>query len=56
MASPPFQICFSGRDDPRDCIIIGNDTKPVYFEFETQYLSPSTVRTTVSVVCQEALA
>ncbi|KAJ8597905.1 hypothetical protein M405DRAFT_2050 [Rhizopogon salebrosus TDB-379] len=48
MASPPFQICFSGRDDPRDCIIIGNDTKPVYFEFETQYLSPSTVRTTIS--------
>jgi len=50
MASPPFEIYFTGRDDPRDCIIIGEDTKPVFFEFDTQYSSPSTVRTTVSIV------
>ncbi|OJA13723.1 hypothetical protein AZE42_02946 [Rhizopogon vesiculosus] len=48
MASPPFEIYFTGRDDPRDCIIIGEDMQPVFFEFETQCLSPSTVRTTIS--------
>ncbi|KAG1756480.1 uncharacterized protein EDB91DRAFT_1325517 [Suillus paluster] len=49
MASFSFEIYFTGRDDPRDgCIVIGEDTKPVFFEFETQYLSPSTARTTIS--------
>lgn len=48
-----FEIYFTGRDDPRNgCIVIGEDTKPVFFEFETQYLSPSSARTTVSVVFQ----
>ncbi|KAG1782780.1 hypothetical protein EV702DRAFT_1176955 [Suillus placidus] len=32
-----FEIYFTGRDDPRNgCIVIGEDTKPVFFEFETQ--------------------
>ncbi|KAG2157399.1 hypothetical protein DEU56DRAFT_764440 [Suillus clintonianus] len=49
MARPSFEIYFTGRDDPRDgCIVIGEDTKPVFFEFETQYMSPSTARTTIS--------
>ncbi|KAG0705016.1 hypothetical protein DFH29DRAFT_908421 [Suillus ampliporus] len=49
MANPSFEIYFTGRDDPRDgCIVIGEDTKPVFFEFETQYLSPSAARTTIS--------
>ncbi|KAG1877808.1 hypothetical protein DFJ58DRAFT_7429 [Suillus subalutaceus] len=44
-----FEIFFTGRDDPRNgCIVIGEDTKPVFFEFETQYLSPSSARTTIS--------
>ncbi|KAG2349602.1 hypothetical protein BDR05DRAFT_1055243 [Suillus weaverae] len=44
-----FEIYFTGRDDPRNgCIVIGEDTKPVFFEFETQYLSPSSARTTIS--------
>ncbi|KAF5358056.1 hypothetical protein D9756_001910 [Leucocoprinus leucothites] len=31
-----FQLFFTGRDDPRSCMLIGEDTKPVYLSFETQ--------------------
>lgn len=45
-----FQLCFTGRDDPRDeCMVMGEDAKPVFFEFETAMLSPFTTRTTVRV-------
>lgn len=50
MSSFEFVIYFSGRDDPRDgCIVIGEDTKPVFFEFETAVVPPSSTRTTVRV-------
>lgn len=43
-----FKVYFSGRDDPRDaCIVIGEDTKPVFFEFETAVVAPCLTRTTV---------
>ncbi|KAH0827011.1 hypothetical protein J3R83DRAFT_4680 [Lanmaoa asiatica] len=43
-----FEIFFTGRDDPRDgCMIIGEDTRPVFFEFETALLPSSTTRTTI---------
>ncbi|KAF8959076.1 hypothetical protein BDZ97DRAFT_1906324 [Flammula alnicola] len=35
MASTTYDLFFTGRDDPRSCVIIGEDTKPVYFCFET---------------------
>ncbi|KAF9477379.1 hypothetical protein BDN70DRAFT_881284 [Pholiota conissans] len=35
MASITYDLFFTGRDDPRSCVIIGEDTKPVYFCFET---------------------
>ncbi|KAF8894696.1 hypothetical protein BD779DRAFT_1669166 [Infundibulicybe gibba] len=35
MPSPTYDLFFTGRDDPRCCVIIGEDTKPVYFSFET---------------------
>ncbi|KXN82571.1 hypothetical protein AN958_02422 [Leucoagaricus sp. SymC.cos] len=31
-----YQLFFTGRDDPRSCILIGEDTRPVYLTFETQ--------------------
>ncbi|KAH6918998.1 hypothetical protein BKA70DRAFT_37586 [Coprinopsis sp. MPI-PUGE-AT-0042] len=49
MAVRTFDLFFTGRDDPRSCIIIGEDVKPVYFSFETrerQLMSPS-IKTTV---------
>ncbi|KAF9452259.1 hypothetical protein P691DRAFT_661400, partial [Macrolepiota fuliginosa MF-IS2] len=30
-----YQLFFTGRDDPRCCMLIGEDTKPVYLSFET---------------------
>lgn len=50
MASTTYDLFFTGRDDPRSCVIIGEDTKPVYFCFETaerNLLTPN-VRTMVS--------
>ncbi|KAF9566340.1 hypothetical protein CPC08DRAFT_682742 [Agrocybe pediades] len=49
MASPTYDIFFTGRDDPRSCVIIGEDTKPIYFCFETVERNPltPTVRTMV---------
>jgi len=41
-----YDLYFTGKDDPRGCIMIGEDTKPVYLVFETSYM-PMT-RTTVS--------
>jgi hypothetical protein len=35
MASATYDLFFTGRDDPRCCVIIGEDTKPVYLCFET---------------------
>jgi len=31
-----YQLFFTGRDDPRCCMVIGEDTKPVYLSFDTQ--------------------
>jgi len=31
-----YQLFFTGRDDPRSCMLIGEDTKPVYLSIETQ--------------------
>ncbi|KAI9570420.1 hypothetical protein HD554DRAFT_2018200 [Boletus coccyginus] len=45
-----FTIYFTGKDDPRDgCIVIGEDEKPVFFEFETALLSSCLTRTTVRI-------
>ncbi|KAI6103552.1 hypothetical protein F5141DRAFT_1204323 [Pisolithus sp. B1] len=35
MSTLPYLVFFTGRDDPRDCMVIGEDEKPVFFEFET---------------------
>ncbi|KAI6036067.1 hypothetical protein BKA83DRAFT_12310 [Pisolithus microcarpus] len=35
MSTLPYLVFFTGRDDPRDCMIIGEDEKHVFFEFET---------------------
>jgi len=45
-----YTLFFTGRDDPRGCIIIGEDTKPIYFCFETAEKSVSCARTIVSRV------
>ncbi|KAH7889254.1 hypothetical protein F5I97DRAFT_1934201 [Phlebopus sp. FC_14] len=43
-----YEIFFAGKDDPRDGgILIGQDQVPVYFEFETEYVNPSSTRTTI---------
>ncbi|KAG8217896.1 hypothetical protein J3R82DRAFT_6062 [Butyriboletus roseoflavus] len=48
MSNFDFVIFFTGRDDPREgCIIMGEDEKPVFFEFETAFLSPGSTRTTI---------
>jgi len=48
---PPttHDLFFTGRDDPRGCVIIGEDVKPVYFCFETRErpTPPRSVRTIV---------
>ncbi|TFK72179.1 hypothetical protein BDN72DRAFT_816375 [Pluteus cervinus] len=31
-----YDLFFTGKDDPRCCVVIGEDTKPVYFAFETE--------------------
>ncbi|KIK97404.1 hypothetical protein PAXRUDRAFT_226903 [Paxillus rubicundulus Ve08.2h10] len=48
MAAFNFTIYFTGNDDPRDGgIVIGEDERPVYFEFETELIPPSQTRTTI---------
>jgi hypothetical protein len=51
MATTTYDLFFTGRDDPRCCIIIGEDTKPIYLCFETpeRGITPNT-RTMVSHV------
>jgi hypothetical protein len=47
-AAGVYQLFFTGRDDPRCCMLIGEDTKPVYLSFETQESNLNqTVRTMV---------
>ena len=50
MSLTTYDLFFTGRDDPRRCVIIGEDVKPVYFCFETpeRGLMPCT-RTTVTI-------
>ncbi|KAL4266003.1 DUF6593 domain-containing protein [Pleurotus pulmonarius] len=48
MAPSTFNLFFTGRDDPRHWVIIGEDTKPVLICFETPELGGmSSVKTTV---------
>ncbi|KAJ4000054.1 hypothetical protein F5050DRAFT_693989 [Lentinula boryana] len=35
MSEPTYDLFFTGKDDPRNCVVIGEDTKPVFFSFET---------------------
>ncbi|KIJ04885.1 hypothetical protein PAXINDRAFT_21828 [Paxillus involutus ATCC 200175] len=50
MSAFNFTIYFTGNDDPRDGgIVIGEDERPVYFEFETELIPPAQTRTTVGV-------
>ncbi|KIY51008.1 hypothetical protein FISHEDRAFT_38455 [Fistulina hepatica ATCC 64428] len=46
MATPTYNLFFTGKDDPRRCVIIGEDTKPHLFCFETTERLMST-KTTV---------
>ncbi|EGN95455.1 hypothetical protein SERLA73DRAFT_142157 [Serpula lacrymans var. lacrymans S7.3] len=50
MASHTYELYFTGRDDPRDgCIIMGEDTKHIFFEFETSISDYMTnAQTTIS--------
>ncbi|KAH7922827.1 hypothetical protein BV22DRAFT_1016570 [Leucogyrophana mollusca] len=49
MASLSYKLYFSGKDDPRDgCLIIGEDTRPVFFELDTNAAPNYTVTTTIS--------
>ncbi|KAF9533439.1 hypothetical protein CPB83DRAFT_845262 [Crepidotus variabilis] len=48
MSTTTYDLFFTGRDDPRSCVIIGEDSRPVYFCFETTERSMmSNVRTMV---------
>ncbi|RXW15775.1 hypothetical protein EST38_g10076 [Candolleomyces aberdarensis] len=42
-----YDIFFTGRDDPRGCIVIGEETEPVYFCFETAEKALPRARTIV---------
>ena len=47
-----YDLFFTGRDDPRSCVVIGEDTKPVYFCFETSERNlMHNLRTMVSLTC-----
>jgi hypothetical protein len=43
-----FNLFFTGKDDPRNCVIIGEDTVPRFFCFETPDRQIHGVRTTVN--------
>ena len=51
-----YDLFFTGRDDPRGCIVIGEDTKPIYFCFETAEKALSCARTIVSVFAELLLS
>jgi hypothetical protein len=53
MTDPPvYEVFFTGRDDPRDgCIVIGEDTQPIFYRFETLPSYTGNPRTTVSSDC-----
>jgi len=45
---PVYEVFFTGKDDPRDgCIVIGEDTKPIFYRFETPTSHVGNPRTTV---------
>jgi len=47
-AQQVFEVFFTGKDDPRDgCIVIGEDTKPIFFRFETTLTTVDDTRTTI---------
>ncbi|TFK55216.1 hypothetical protein OE88DRAFT_1653949 [Heliocybe sulcata] len=47
--SAPYKLYFTGRDDPRNgCIMIGVDTKPIFFRFDTPDLFMGNARTSVT--------
>ena len=51
MSDPTYDLFFTGRDDPRCCVIIGENTKPIYLCFETPdrgTTGSSNIRTMVS--------
>ncbi|KZT28524.1 hypothetical protein NEOLEDRAFT_1086918 [Neolentinus lepideus HHB14362 ss-1] len=53
----PYKLYFTGRDDPRNgCIMIGEDTKPIFFRFDTPDLFMGSARTTVTKGNGEAVA
>ncbi|GLB35397.1 hypothetical protein LshimejAT787_0209620 [Lyophyllum shimeji] len=58
MSPPTYTLFFTGRDDPRCCDIIGEDTRPVYFCFETpeRAMMMPNVRTTLYRNNKEACA
>jgi len=56
MANRTFDLYFTGKDDPRDCIVIGEDTKPIYIEFQTPNWQSTEARTTVYRDNREAVA
>jgi hypothetical protein len=45
-----YTLFFYGRDDPRDCVVIGQDTKPVAYVLATDAFLTLTTRTTVSPI------
>lgn len=49
MTEPPvYEVFFTGRDDPRDgCIVIGEDTRPIFYRFETPPSYVGNPRTTI---------
>ncbi|KAJ7109230.1 hypothetical protein C8R44DRAFT_635324 [Mycena epipterygia] len=42
-----YNLFFTGRDDPRNCVIIGEDAVPRFFCFETPERQINVTRTTV---------
>ena len=46
-----YEVFFTGKDDPRDgCIVIGEDTKPIFYRFDTPPSHVGNPRTTVSAI------
>jgi len=57
MSPTTYDLFFTGRDDPRRCVIIGEDIKPIYFYFETSERGlTSCTRTTLYRNDKEACA
>lgn len=48
--SAVYEVFFTGKDDPRHgAIVIGEDTKPQFFRFETPEVYMGDTRTTVNI-------